>query len=1184
MFRSAYMIGLGGTGQWILTYLKKELLEINQGEMPENVKLLGIDTQLSEVAVATANAALVNDSRKDALTDARLGDVRLDNRTEFLQMGKPLFDFIQDIHLDRQAHISRQQYDYLDWLDTDRLLNLGRDSCDTTYGAGAFPQLGRLSLFRSVAEVYNKIRTDLDTLRKYVSDGQDNQQLEIHIASSIAGGTGTGILIDTAWLVRAAAKQLGFQNYVLRSFIVLPTAFDTTGVSTDKRLRAYALWTQLDRFMISHLAVKGNTKIVFNPNKNPPIEVDCNEPVFGTTYFIDPNRDINPLAPPPENGTFPAVAQAMSFILDSESGSHYAAHVPNVKVGGALQLPPGVYHSSIGSYTIKVPVYRARAKFSRELAFAAFEKLVQPQLSARGIGVGLRSDRNRENTQNAENAVSQFLKSGEQVDQSGQQVQSTAFLSHVEEVYQRTKAGAQALSDYTMNESKSVVDRRGKTFASFVDRVPQSDDEDQLPQQVTDLRRTAIWSVVLPSGDKGITPVQNYPQIVSGVENTDVSWYGQKTIQKRDNQFVEIRSTDGERTKILREVKKRQVMTYKAVLTTWTTRILNGVHQDAIIAKEGKLGYLQASYGELIKRFEAYQAYLLGLRQRISDNNTLSARDHNREMALISYNKLKAKKCIFCFFDNNVHPSAREAEREYLRRADRLLNYYLSEQLIDISGETIQEMLEFTTTSKKEIDNWAERLVTGKNMGDRKTDYTGLYNFMRERILENRNDLAAELKQGNPDFAQTKELRGVLQIINPQIAQTAYQSNPRWEEDDSKIVPFEDDDNIRKIMREFAWKVQLSPKGYMKLSCGLMNDDDQTQYTWMDEAGTQEKVSSNYSMWLRKSQSPFKNMSADHPVNIELPREFPDSTSLANDVIDWANPMYKSRSVKTGAYDNVVFVRIDDGNNRGYLDDFRARLREIAPTSGGWHLNPNVPSNRPNSKDSFKLSLIHAEHLMPTKDFDLWNRMRDLFIKTVADPNNAADPSINFIYTAEKNAMALALKKPSVLKKSFEPFDPEVVSLLEDQEKLLMFFLAFAHGILKRKKVSGVNAFEWVCDGVKLYKTDGSLSVQQQRPPSIFDIIRFWLIGKDIDKKSISRIDYDAIRKNIRAKEDSDVKKVASTYKRAIKSMNAIIDEDTKIQEGFLNDIESRYFQADKYVDLKHLSEIFYKERIKYLA
>ncbi len=44
MTRPALIVGLGGTGQWVLTWLKRDLLLANNGKLPDNIKLLSIDT------------------------------------------------------------------------------------------------------------------------------------------------------------------------------------------------------------------------------------------------------------------------------------------------------------------------------------------------------------------------------------------------------------------------------------------------------------------------------------------------------------------------------------------------------------------------------------------------------------------------------------------------------------------------------------------------------------------------------------------------------------------------------------------------------------------------------------------------------------------------------------------------------------------------------------------------------------------------------------------------------------------------------------------------------------------------------------------------------------------------------------------------------------------------------------
>jgi hypothetical protein len=54
MARPAFIIGLGGTGQWVLTYLKSELMELNSGVLPSEVQLLEFDTQSPDVKLLGA--------------------------------------------------------------------------------------------------------------------------------------------------------------------------------------------------------------------------------------------------------------------------------------------------------------------------------------------------------------------------------------------------------------------------------------------------------------------------------------------------------------------------------------------------------------------------------------------------------------------------------------------------------------------------------------------------------------------------------------------------------------------------------------------------------------------------------------------------------------------------------------------------------------------------------------------------------------------------------------------------------------------------------------------------------------------------------------------------------------------------------------------------------------------------
>src|SRR3954464_9836451 len=70
----AVIIGFGGTGKWVLTYVKKNLLGTYGGEMPKTVRLLSFDTTSEKIS-------------RDGVPqeeDARVGYVQLDKQAEFV--------------------------------------------------------------------------------------------------------------------------------------------------------------------------------------------------------------------------------------------------------------------------------------------------------------------------------------------------------------------------------------------------------------------------------------------------------------------------------------------------------------------------------------------------------------------------------------------------------------------------------------------------------------------------------------------------------------------------------------------------------------------------------------------------------------------------------------------------------------------------------------------------------------------------------------------------------------------------------------------------------------------------------------------------------------------------------------------------------------------------------------------
>ena len=72
----AVIIGLGGTGKWVLTYVKKNLLDTYGGEMPKTVRLLSFDTTSEKISPDGVPQE----------QDARVGNVQLDKQAEFVYL------------------------------------------------------------------------------------------------------------------------------------------------------------------------------------------------------------------------------------------------------------------------------------------------------------------------------------------------------------------------------------------------------------------------------------------------------------------------------------------------------------------------------------------------------------------------------------------------------------------------------------------------------------------------------------------------------------------------------------------------------------------------------------------------------------------------------------------------------------------------------------------------------------------------------------------------------------------------------------------------------------------------------------------------------------------------------------------------------------------------------------------
>lgn len=257
-------IGLGGTGVTTLLKIKKNFID-NYGEVPPMIGFLAIDT----------NASVAN----ERITDKNGNEVRL-NSNELLV-----------ITVNGASQVYTRNSDRFGWVPEK---NIGALSLITGLGAGQVRSNGRFIAYYNQLNVKNHVQFAVNAIShplpvdsKYEVDyHRDAINLWINVIGSVAGGTGSGTLIDVMTLVKRAVEQIGERDSArIYPWILLPEVFraEHTGPSMKNVLyNAYGALRELD--YLSHY-IPGTPAINFGYDR-------ITEKLFDYAYIINnTNKD-----------------------------------------------------------------------------------------------------------------------------------------------------------------------------------------------------------------------------------------------------------------------------------------------------------------------------------------------------------------------------------------------------------------------------------------------------------------------------------------------------------------------------------------------------------------------------------------------------------------------------------------------------------------------------------------------------------------------------------------------------------------------------------------------------------------------------------------------------------------------------------------------------------------------------
>ena len=195
-------IGLGGTGVASLLHIKKCFID-SYGEIPPMVGFLAIDTD--------------NAGANRAITGNRGQEIRLQPSELLICSVKNALT----VH-----HANPDQYSWVPSNNVARLVGIAGN------GAGQVRSNGRFIAYYNHTQITNHIQTAINRSNAPIPLDSPFQiygdKVDINIIGSIAGGTGSGMLIDVMAITHKAMEgigQLRGTNYYLYPWIILPEVF-----------------------------------------------------------------------------------------------------------------------------------------------------------------------------------------------------------------------------------------------------------------------------------------------------------------------------------------------------------------------------------------------------------------------------------------------------------------------------------------------------------------------------------------------------------------------------------------------------------------------------------------------------------------------------------------------------------------------------------------------------------------------------------------------------------------------------------------------------------------------------------------------------------------------------------------------------------------------------------------------
>jgi hypothetical protein len=719
--------------------------------------------------------------------------------------------------------------------------------------------------------------------------------------------------------------------------------------------------------------------------------------------MIDPHRESNTLPPAQADrgGLFASIADAISEILDDKAGVFYAQQMANV--GSTLTLYSNrALHFSFGAFTIKAPIYYHKAMLTQSLAQDSLRILLQPKASPDG--------QVHELLENANGEVG------------------------AEEVGQ---GGAKTFFGY---DSKTF-DEQAVLNAPLCQRVLEvwtvGNDEDYKKNQI--LRKGLEADFAALNINEIATPEWRHRLMMdvslSRPLGRDPNLQSEKDrIQKEVNEsklrhlgaWDQENDTRGLLGESLRACQNEQVRRFGYFLRAYCEEILNGTSPNVTTSKKGKLGYLIGLVNGIKDGLIFYKNYVSAIEGIITDEGLPGKAEQKSARTKKRYEDNPNKKTIFNVFESNrVHPDSYKFQEDWVKAHQDTHELLKRRILLERLKGTMVEMIAIVEDALTNLNLWKGQLI-------------GLYN----RWLEEKNNVQANR---NAEEGQN-DVREVL---------------------DKGFEHYEADPAV--LLEELTWSAKLS-----------------TYKKTLDDNAVEEKVNGldfgfqaiddDHTIEFQKDETLFGNIEkwselAGHQIEMLLTQNPPPclaealnqtpglytSGELANFLYHKADPLYVLTNGGAGPLSNpgrVGTIRVyQPAEYQQYFHQAFTLLQNQDPL-----VNLN---NLAELSDKYKLTYFRHDDCIDSRDFEMWQICRQAYIDYTS-PHNEKKPEHFHVFPNEINACRFEDKIRIVLGKKNQILDPRVVALLEDSERIELFFRALAVGYICQRKNEYDQVENWV--------------------------------------------------------------------------------------------------------------------------